>query len=113
MKTDLVSLYLTAASHDSVRQPVATSGELTLCCAWINQNTQVAVHVNPSITEYGPDIVESTLNSPAQTLVFDIAKPQPRRVALNGSNYEIRLLTWSRHDDDTLRFDFEVEQIEN
>ena len=112
MKTDLVTLYLTAATHDSVRQPVATSGELTLCCAWI-KNNHVAVHVNPSITDYGPDIVESSLDHPSKTLIFDVTKPQAQRVTCNGNTYDIRLLTWSRHDQDTLRFDFEIDRIEN
>lgn len=112
MKIDLISLYLTAADHDAVRTPVGVSGELTFCCGWIQHNSQIAVHVNPSITDYGPGIVESTVGQGSKTVFFDIHKPLAQRFAFNGTSYEMRLLTWSRHDEDTLRFDFEIERIE-
>jgi hypothetical protein len=88
----------------------AIIGELTLHCAHIQNNKEVVVTVNPNITNFDQELVESAWGSSNRLLIFNVDKKERLAVTVDGKDYEIELMTWAKIADGVLQFDFVVEE---
>ena len=108
MNRKIVSLHITSKSNEDGAPVIDTVEDLTLHCAHIQNRNEVVITLNPNITGYSDNEVETTWTHEATFRIFDIHRKQTHRFSVAGKKYEIEFLTWSRPKEFTLRFDFEV-----